>query len=231
MAAEGTGMKTFYIVIGVVAVAGAAVLWWMTKRSTSVEIPIDVVIQASDTAGFSGYYMGSRDALVEVSEYGDYQCPACQSFTVVQFPTIQSRLVDAGLVRWRFRDFPLDQIHPHARMAAHAAACADDQGRFWEAHEAIFLGQTEWSRQRKAAGTFRGYMERLGLDLAEYDACMGDTRYAGRIEASHQEGIRLGINSTPSFVMNGRRYDTRGMTYDFLRALTDSLQQVAAAGE
>ncbi len=231
MATEGAGMKTFYIVIGIVAVAGAVALWWMTKRPTSVAIPIDVVIQTSDTAGFSGYYIGSGDALVEVSEYGDYQCPFCQSFALVQFPTIKSRLVDAGLVRWRFRDFPLDQSHPHARMAAHAAACADDQGRYWEAHEAIYLGQPDWSPARRSAGIFRDYMERLGLDLAEYDACMGDARYAGRIEAARQEGIRLGINSTPSFVMNGRRYDARGMNYDFLRALTDSLQQVAAAGE
>jgi protein-disulfide isomerase len=230
MAAEGTGMKTFYIVIGVVAVLGAAGLWWMTKRPTSVAIPIDVVIQTSDTAGFSGYYIGSEDALIEVSEYGDYECPFCQSFAVVQFPTIKSRLVDAGLVRWRFRDFPLDQSHPHARMAAHAAACADDQGRYWEAHEAIYNGQPVWSRERNAARTFRGYMEPLGLDMAEYDDCMGDTRHAGRIEASRQEGIRFGVNSTPSFVMDGRRYDGRAMNYDYLKALTDSLQQ-AAAGE
>ena len=86
-------MKTFYSVIGIVAVVGAAALWWMMKRPTSVAIPIDVVIQASDTAGFSGYYIGSETALVEVSEYGDYQCPFCQSFAVVQFPTIKSRLV------------------------------------------------------------------------------------------------------------------------------------------
>ena len=231
MAAEGAGMKTFYIVIGVVAVVGAAALWWMMKRPTSVEIPIDVVIQASDTAGFSGYYIGSQDALIEVSEYGDYQCPFCQSFAVVQFPTIKSRLVDVGLVRWRFRDFPLDGSHPHARMAAHSAACADDQGRYWEAHEAIYHGQPVWTLERNAAGTFRGYMQQLGLDLPEYDACMGDTRYAGRIEASRQEGIRLGVNSTPSFVMNGRLFAARGMNYDFLRALTDSLQQVAAARE
>ncbi len=230
MAAEGAGMKTFYIVIGVVAVLGAAGLWWMTKRPTSVAIPIDVVIQTSDTAGFSGYYIGSEDALIEVSEYGDYECPFCQSFAVVQFPTIKSRLVDAGLVRWRFRDFPLDQSHPHARMAAHAAACADDQGRYWEAHEAIYHGQPVWSQERNAARTFRSYMEPLGLDMAEYDACMGDTRHAGRIVASRQEGIRFGVNSTPSFVMDGRRYDGRAMNYDFLKALTDSLQQ-AAAGE
>ena len=228
MAAKGTEMKTFYLVIGIVAVAGAAVLWWMMNRPTSVEIPIDVVVQVSDTAGFSGYYLGSADALVEVSEYGDYECPYCQSFAVVQFPTIKSRLVDAGLVRWRFRDFPLDQSHPHARMAAHAAACADDQGRYWEAHEAIYIGQPVWSLERNAVGTFRGYMQQLGLDLDEYDACMGEARHAGRIEASRQEGIRVGINSTPSFVMNGRRYDPRGINYDALKALTDSLQRVAA---
>lgn len=230
MAAEGSGMKSFYLIIGVIAVAGGGILWYLMGRPTSVPIPVDVVVQTSDTAGFSGYYLGSSEALVEVSEYADYQCPFCQSFAMVQFPTIKSRLIDAGLVRWRFRDFPLDQAHPHARMAAHSAACADDQGRYWEQHDAIFHGQPEWSPMAESSGTFRGYAEALGLDMSQYDACMADTRYAGRIEASRLEGARLGINSTPSFVMNGRRYDPRGMTYDLLRALTDSLQQ-ASAGE
>jgi protein-disulfide isomerase len=220
-------MKTFYGVLGVIAVVGIGVLGYLMTRPTSVAIPADVLIQASDTAGFNGYYLGSEEALVEVSEYGDYECPFCQGFAVVQFPTIKSRLIDAGLVRWRFRDFPLDQSHPHARMAAHAAACADDQGRYWEMHDRIYQGQPEWSLERNAAGTFRGYAQELGLDVAVYDACMQDARYAGRIEAARQEGVRLGINSTPSFVMNGRRYDPRGMTYDFLKALTDSLQLAA----
>jgi len=110
-------------------------------------------------------------------------------------------------------------------MAAHAAACADDQGRYWEMHEAIYQGQPDWSRERNATGTFRGYAEAIRLDIEAYDGCMQDARYAGRIQASRQEGVRLGVNSTPSFVMNGRRYDPRAMTYDFLKALTDSLQQ------
>ena len=230
MATEGSGMKGFYIAIGAIAVVGVAALAYMMNRPTSVEIPADVLIQVSDTAGFHGYYLGSADALVEVSEYGDYECPFCQSFAMVQFPTIKSRLIDAGLVRWRFRDFPLDGSHRHARAAAHAAACADDQGRYWEAHELIYQGQPTWSLERNAAGTFRGYAEQIGLDVDLYDDCMGDARHAGRIEAARQEGVRLGVNSTPSFIMNGRRYDARAMNYDNLKALTDSLQQ-AAAGE
>ncbi len=221
-------MRAFYIAIGAVAVVGVGVLGYMMTRPVSVEIPADVLIQVTDTAGFSGYYLGSAEALVEISEYGDYQCPFCQSFAMVQFPTIKSRLVDAGLVRWRFRDFPLDQSHPHARIAAHVAACADDQGRYWDAHEVIYQGQPTWSRERNAAGTFRSYAQQIGLDIDAYDACMQDARYAGRIEASRQEGVRVGVNSTPSFVMNGRLYRAGVMNYDFLKALTDSLQQVAA---
>lgn len=230
MATEGSGMRAFYIAIGAVAVVGVGVLGYMMTRPVSVEIPADVLIQVTDTAGFSGYYLGSAEALVEISEYGDYQCPFCQSFAMVQFPTIKSRLVDAGLVRWRYRDFPLDQSHPHARIAAHAAACADDQGRYWDAHEVIYQGQPTWSRERNAAGTFRSYAQQIGLDVDAYDTCMQDARYAGRIEASRQEGVRVGVNSTPSFVMNGRLYQAGVMNYDFLKALTDSLQQ-AAAGE
>lgn len=230
MATEGSAMRAFYIAIGAVAVVGVGVLGYMMTRPVSVEIPADVLIQVTDTAGFSGYYLGSAEALVEISEYGDYQCPFCQSFAMVQFPTIKSRLVDAGLVRWRYRDFPLDQSHPHARIAAHAAACADDQGRYWDAHEVIYQGQPTWSRERNAAGTFRSYAQQIGLDVDAYDTCMQDARYAGRIEASRQEGVRVGVNSTPSFVMNGRLYQAGVMNYDFLKALTDSLQQ-AAAGE
>ena len=101
MATEGSGMRAFYIAIGAVAVVGVGVLGYMMTRPVSVEIPADVLIQVTDTAGFSGYYLGSAEALVEISEYGDYQCPFCQSFAMVQFPTIKSRLVDAGLVQAR----------------------------------------------------------------------------------------------------------------------------------
>jgi len=231
MAAEGSGMKGFYVGLAVVALAGVGVLGYLMTRPTSVEIPADVLVTASDTAGFQGYALGSDSAPIRVTEYADYQCPYCQNYAVVQFPTIKERLIDAGLVQWRFKDFPLDQPHPNARLAAHAAACADDQGRYWQMHDAIFQGHPTWSVEPNATGTFRSYAQRIGLDVAAYDTCMREARHAGRIEGTRQEGIRLGVGSTPTFIMNGRRYEPRGMTYDALKALADSIGMARDSAE
>lgn len=224
-------MKGFYLGLGVLALAGVGILAYSMTRPTSVEIPANVLVTASDTAGFQGYTMGSDSAPIQVTEYADYQCPYCQNYAVVQFPTIKERLINTGLVRWRFRDFPLDDVHPNSRLAAHAAACADDQGRYWEMHDAIFAGHPTWSVEKNATGTFRSYAERLGLNMESYGTCMREARHAGRIEASRQEGVRLGVNSTPTFILNGRRYEPRGMTYDRLKAMADSVGMARAAGE
>ena len=69
---------------------------WLASSSRSVSIPANVVIQPSDTAGFRGYVLGSADAPVEVIEYADYECPACQQFEVVQFPAVKRQLIDTG---------------------------------------------------------------------------------------------------------------------------------------
>lgn len=222
MAAAPGGVKRFYIVLGVLALAGVALLAWMASRPASVSIPANVLVQPSDTAGFRGYVLGREDAPVEITEYADYQCPACQSFEVVQFPSVREQLVETGAVRWRYRDFPLDNIHRFARLAAHAAACADAQGRFWEMHDRIYEGQGDWSARGDAAPVFRQYAQEVGLDVAEYGECMESGRYAGRIEASLQEGRAVGVGSTPSFVIGGRIYPG-ALSSDELRRLADSL--------
>ena len=89
-----------------------------------MSIPANVTIQPSDTAGFRGYVLGSPDAPVEVIEYADYECPACQQFEVVQFPSVRRQLIDAGIVRWVYRDFPLE-IHRSARLASLLTALVD----------------------------------------------------------------------------------------------------------
>jgi len=219
-------MKNFYIALGAAAVIGAGVLFYLMQRPADVGIPATVVVTPADTAGFAGYVLGSASAPVEVIEYSDYQCPYCQGFALIQFPTVKERLIDGGQVRWRYRDFPLEQ-HPGARTAAHSAACADDQGRYWEQHHAIFEGQAEWSQARNPAREFRSYAERLGLDLDAYDECMRSAKYAGRIQASVESGVRLGVNSTPTFFVNGRPTTAAAVSYDRLKALVDSLSTPA----
>src|SRR5829696_4843530 len=156
MAATQRGMKRFYTLFAVVTVAGVAALGYLVTRPATVSIPADVTVQPSDTSGFAGYVKGSPEAPFEVTEFADYQCPFCQTFATLQMPTIEERLIKTGRVRWRYRDFPLQQ-HPYARLAAHSAACADEQGKYWEQHQRIYEGQSEWAGARNAGSLFRDY--------------------------------------------------------------------------
>jgi protein-disulfide isomerase len=220
-------MKRFYALLGVVAVAGAGLLGYQLSRPATVSIPANVTVQPSDTAGFRGYLKGSDSAAVEITEYADYQCPFCQTFATLQMPTIEERLIKTGRLRWRYRDFPLQQ-HQYARLAAHSAACADEQGKFWPQHQRIYEGQSEWSASNDAAGLFRRYASEGGLDLGRYDSCMSTHKYAGRIQASLEEGTRAGVSSTPTLLVGGRLYQGR-FDSDAITRLVDSLAPRAAA--
>jgi protein-disulfide isomerase len=221
MAASPVGMKRFYTILGVVAVIGIGVLGYQLAKPATVSIPANVTVQPSDTAGFRGYVKGSDSAAVEITEYADYQCPFCQTFATLQMPTIDERLIKTGRLRWRYRDFPLQQ-HPYSRIAAHSAACADEQGKFWPQHERIYEGQPEWSASSDAADIFRRYAGETGLDLRTYDACMSAGKYAGRIQASLDEGMRAGVSSTPTLLVGGRLYQGR-FDSDAITKLVDSL--------
>ncbi len=196
----------FYLLVGLLIVIGGGGLYYLVGRPKDVSIPANVTVLEADTAGFRGYLLGSDSAKLEISEYADYQCPGCQQFEIIQMPTIKKELIDPGLVRWRYRDFPLDQIHSHSRLAAHSAACASEQGKYWEQHRAIYESQAEWAAAASAGAFFRADGQKVGLDLAKYNECMTSARYAGRIEASLQEGVKLGVNVTPTLLINGRLY-------------------------
>jgi protein-disulfide isomerase len=220
MAASPVGLKRFYAVLAAVAVVGIGVLGYLLSRPSQVSIPANVTVQASDTAGFRGYIKGSDSAAVEITEFADYQCPFCQTFATLQMPTIEERLIRTGRLRWRYRDFPLQQ-HQFARLAAHSAACADEQGKFWEQHQRIYEGQAEWAAG-DAEDRFRDYARASGLDLGRYDQCMKSGKYAGRIQASYDEGSRLGVSSTPTLLVGNRLYQGR-FDSDAITRLVDSL--------
>jgi protein-disulfide isomerase len=225
MAATQAGMKRFYTLFAVLAVVGLGILGYLLTRPATVSIPANVTVQPSDTSGFAGYVKGAATAPIEITEYADYQCPFCQTFATLQMPTIEERLIKTGRLRWRYRDFPLQQ-HPFARLAAHSAACADEQGKYWEQHDRIYQGQPEWAGARNAAPLFRRYAQAAGLDLSRYDACMESGKYAGRIQADLNSGVQLGVSSTPTLLVNGRLYRGR-FDSDAITRLVDSLARQA----
>ena len=220
-------MKLFYLLLVLVALV-AGVLMWRASRSSGGDVSApagdaSVIVTAADSA-FQGYALGSATAPVEVVEYADLQCPHCGEFANVQFPTIREQLITTGQLRWRFRDYPLGTF-PWSRIAALAGQCAGEQGKFWEMEDALFQHQSAWGSSRSnPTSAFRDLASGIGLDLDKYNACMDSQRYAGRIEASHREGMARGVTGTPTFFANGRELDnTRFGNSDAFKNLVDSL--------
>jgi protein-disulfide isomerase len=142
---------------------------------------------------------GPPHAPVTVVEYGDFECPNCKQAQ----PAVKLLLERfSGRVRFVFRNFPLEDVHPHALGAAQAAECAGGQGRFWEMYDLLFANQTHLKPK-----DLHGYGERLGLDMARYTAEMDDQVYLQRVREQQQGGIESGVRATPTFFVNGRIED------------------------
>jgi len=215
-------MKKFYLVLGGVAVLGVASIAWQMMKRPPVSIPANVAVVAADTAGFEGYVIGSDSAPVTIIEFADFQCPACEGFDTVQWPEVYAKLVATGKVRWVYRDFPLDGPHAFSRLASHAAACAADQGKFWEMKQKLYNYQALWAFGGGQIDKFRGYAKAVGADVDQWQGCMESARYAGRIQAGSEIGQRIGVQSTPTFLIAGRLYPG-AMGSDEMRKVVDSI--------
>lgn len=220
-------MNRFYVVLGALAVALALTLFVLLRDDTGANAaaagPPPTATPTDD--GFRGYTMGSESAPVEVTEYGDFECPACAGFAALQMPTIKEQLIATGKVRWRYRDYPLP-MHPYSRLSAHAAQCAGEQGRFWEMHDQLYYNHSWAQTGKDPSRLFRDFAKAAGLDLARYDACMRSGRYASRIEFSRQEGEQRQVDGTPNFFINGVKYRGRNNS-DAFKAAVDSASAAA----
>ncbi len=215
-------MKGFYVLLAAVALGGGGWLVYSVRHGS--EGPPHLggsgpAVPATDN--FRGFTLGSDSAPIEITEYSDFECPWCAAFAAVQMPVVRQQLIAAGKARWRFREFPLSS-HKYSRLAALAAQCAGEQGKFWEMHDQLFTHH-DWAQTGKdPSGVFHGFAKDIGLDPDKYDACVQSQRYAGRIEASYQEGEARDVQATPTFFVDGRKF--RGNpTSDAFKALVDSL--------
>jgi protein-disulfide isomerase len=143
--------------------------------------------------------IGPKDAKVTIVEYSDYQCPFCRRFREDTFNRILEAYPDD--VKFIFKNFPLESIHPMAYPAAEAAECAGEQGHYWEYHDKLF-GNSEWQDQGKAA--FLTYAEELGLDIESFTQCIDDRKYKSKVDNDLKEGLKLGVRGTPAFIINGK---------------------------
>ena len=142
---------------------------------------------------------GPADAPVTLLEYGDFECPFCgRAFWELK------RLEHAAgdEVRFVFRHFPLSQMHPHATLAAEAAEAAGAQGKFWEMHDKLFTNQH--ALQLPALLT---YAEEIGVDASRFARDLEEHRYLPKIRRDFMEGVRSGVNGTPTLFINNARWN------------------------
>lgn len=144
---------------------------------------------------------GNPNAPVTIVEFSDFQCPFCARFFAQTLPQIQQNYIDSGKVKLVFRDFPIESIHANARAASIAAECADDQNMFWQYHDKLFEGQTQWARlsASDAANTFKQYATELGLNSENFDSCLTSAKYSDEINEDFQNGANYGVTGTPAF--------------------------------
>jgi protein-disulfide isomerase len=155
--------------------------------------------------------VGPPNAPVTLVEYGDFECPHCgRAYPIVK--AVQRTLGDDLL--FAYRHFPLARVHPHAEHAAEIAEAAGEYGKFWEMHDLLFENQTALEDEDLIA-----YAEALGINPAWAAAALTEGRFQDKVREDFASGVRSGVNGTPTFFINGVRYDGSWDAGSLLEAL------------
>jgi protein-disulfide isomerase len=145
------------------------------------------------------HIQGNNEAAIVLVEYGDYQCPHCgRAYPIVK--RMQQKLGDQ--LKFVFRNFPLANIHPEATMAAVATEAAALQDKYWKMHDIIFENQDQLDKD-----SLLEYAREIGLDTRQFKKDIEDPALHEKVEADFESGIRSGVNATPTFFINGEKYN------------------------
>ncbi len=191
--------------------------------------------KANEGVVISDHFKGNESAAVTLTEYADFQCPACGQF----YPIMKEVETQYGdKLRIEFKHFPLMTIHPFALPAAKAAEAAGQQGQFWQMHDKLFENQNTWSRSAAPQAYFIQYAEELGLDMPLFKKHLRSSLLQDHIESQFNEAQDLGLTGTPSFYLNGERLEFQTFE-EFFGAIDaalgiapqDAAQTVASSSE
>ena len=185
--------------------------YFSSKSETAKPTPTsqlkEIIINEND------HIQGSADAPVTIVEWSDFQCSYCSAF----HETMNRVKADYGdQVRWVFKHFPLTQIHPFAFKAAEASECADEQSKFWEYSDQLYQRQKDLS-----SSIFEEIAKDLNLDQDQFKTCLSSEKYKSKVNASYQEGVKIGVRGTPGNFINGVELGG-AVSYEQLRELIEA---------
>lgn len=155
------------------------------------QAPANIDIEVKDT----DWYKGKKDSDLTIIEFSDIQC----SFCTRHHQTLKQIVADYPQVKWVYKHFPLDSIHPYARKAAEATECAGEQDNFWGYIDHLFENQSKINLDYLAAAA-----EEIGLDKDDFNQCLSSGKYSNKVNADYQDGLKAGVRGTPGNVINGQ---------------------------
>jgi protein-disulfide isomerase len=202
------------VVLLIVLAGYGAFAGWFSHRQG----PTSINDQLFPVGIGDGEELGNQSAKVTIIEFSDFRCVACAAFHKDVFPRLKSEYIDTGIVRFVARDYPIEELHADATLAAIAARCANEQQRFWEFSDALYQipGFLTFATLNQTAG-------RLGLDQQAFASCLASGRYDEQLRLSVLSGINEGaVSATPTFFINHKRIVGNQPYETFQKAIEDA---------
>jgi protein-disulfide isomerase len=200
-------------VLGIIAavIALSAVFWIATK-------PSDTTTKTSSKP--TTHTTGKGTTGVTLVEYGDFQCPACGAY----YPVVKQIKEEYGdKITFQFRNFPLESLHKNARAGARAAEAANMQGKFWEMHDQLYENQTAWQDASDPLSFYKNYATAVGIkDLTRFEADYRSTAVNDLINADLQEGNKVPVTSTPTFILDGKKLEDNPTSIEAFKVVLDA---------
>lgn len=167
--------------------------------------------------------LGNKDAKVTVVEFSDFQCPFCEEYFTKINTQVDKEYIKTGKIKFAYRQFPLNTIHPNAQKAAEASECANAQNKFWEYHDILFKNQNTWAPKTAddAAGDFTDFAGQIGLDTNQFSSCLTNDEGKKNVDDDIAVATDVQVDATPTFFVNGVRV-VGAVPFDQLKQTIDA---------
>lgn len=211
--------KRFLAIVGVIIILFVGFV--LFKGGDKAEAP-------TANAKPTNHVRGEGKAGVTFTEYGDFQCPACELY----YPAVEQAFQKYGSqVTFQFRNFPLTSLHQNAFAGARAAEAASKQGKFWDMYKQLYDNQNTWAGSTKVSSIFESYAQQLGLNVAQFKKDYASTAVNNIIRADMAAGDKLGVSSTPTFLLNGKVIQNPQATIEAFSKILDPAIAKATANQ
>lgn len=203
----------------IVVVAVIAGLVWLVNYSPTSTTGTKVTVAQISARDM---VRGDKNAKATLIEYGDFQCPACGAY----YPLVKQLIDDEkNNLFFVYRFFPLVNVHPNAFAADQAAYAAFKQGKFWDMHDLLYANQSDWAALQDPTGTFNDYAKKLGLDVNQFKQDYASSETKKYVQDSEDTSTSEGINSTPTFILNGVKITNPQNYAEFKKLVDDELNK------